>query len=48
VARSDFAFPNKGGCKSKQAYRCSRRHLVDRIVRAAEAKGLGRTLDRAA
>jgi hypothetical protein len=42
------AFPNKGGWKSKPAYRCSRRHLVDRIVRAADAKGLGRTLDRAA
>jgi len=43
-----FAFPTKGGWKSKPAYRCSRRDLVDQIVRAAEAKGLGRTLDLAA
>jgi hypothetical protein len=43
-----FAFPKKGGWKSKQAYRCSRRHLVDQIVRAAEVRGLGRDLDLAA
>jgi hypothetical protein len=42
------AFSRKGGWKSKPAYRCSRRDLVDRIVRAADAKGLGHTLDRAA
>ena len=44
------AFPKLGGWKSKQAYRArgAREELADRIVRAAEAKGLGHTLDQAA
>jgi hypothetical protein len=43
-----FAFPKRCGWKGASAYRCSRRALVDQIVRAAEAKGVGRTLDQAA
>jgi hypothetical protein len=43
-----FAFPDKGGWKSKPAYRCSRRGLVEQITRAADTKGLSRPLARVA
>ena len=43
-----FAFTEKCGWKGASAYRCSRRGIVESIVRAAQEKGLGRALDRAA